>query len=351
MRYTCGLIAALILLNLAPLAWAVRVPSIYQDDVPVATQDPGDKLQGEQDALGDVFVKVSGNAHILDNNPNLKANLNEADDYVQEYGYSTPPDAPKSTPFLLFVRFDADAVNRMLQEAGTPIWGQNRPLILVWLAMTTPQQPLDFVDSGGLLPKLLKDTGKQRGLPMIFPMLDVTDLSLVSVSDLSAKSYAALQQASQRYDSNALLIGNITQNKNGFNSHWQLVLDDKHWVWDLAGKTMQDVFTSVVDAVGDTLAARYGVITTDNTADLALTLTITGVKQHADLLQLVKYLQHLTPVADVQLKNVAGNEITLDVSLRSSRDSFVQAVSLSKSLQPVAVTNAADGALSYKWAQ
>jgi hypothetical protein len=47
MRYTCGLITALILVYLSAPAWAVRVPSIYQDDVPVATQDPGDKMPWE----------------------------------------------------------------------------------------------------------------------------------------------------------------------------------------------------------------------------------------------------------------------------------------------------------------
>jgi uncharacterized protein len=348
MRRLLGCTTALLLFGVSTMAGAVRVHSIYQDEVLVASQSKADKLKAEQDALSDVFVKVSGNSHVLDNNPNLKANLPRADSYVQEYSYTSPADAPKATPYTLFVRFDADAINRLLREAGTPTWGQNRPLILVWLALQSPGHPADIVDSSTDTEKLLRESAKQRGLPMIFPMMDVTDLSLVSVSDITSKTIANLQQASQRYASNAMLIGNITQGKTDIQSHWQLVLGTDTWNWDVSGKTLPEIFSGIVDNAADALATRYGMVMSA-AIQSELTLNISGVKQHADLLALMKYLQRLSPVTDVQLRSVSGNDIVLDLSLRGSRESFIQAASISKNLLPVSAANLADGSLEYKW--
>ena len=349
MRRLFGWTIVLLLLSVSTTSFAVRVHSIYQDEVPVATQSKSDKLKAEQDALADVFVKVSGNSHVLDSNPNLKANLTRADTFVQEFSYTSPTDAPKATPYTLFVRFDADAINRLLREAGTPTWGQNRPLILVWLALQNAgQTSADIVDSTTDTEKILRQSAKQRGLPMIFPMMDVTDMSLVSVSDITSKSVTNLQQASQRYASNALLIGNITQGKTEIKSHWQLVLGTDSWSWDVSGKTMAEVFSSIVDNAADALAKRYSTVTSA-AIQSELTLNISGVKQHADLLALMKYLQRLTPVSDVQLRSVSGSDIVLDLNLRGSRESFIQAASISKNLLPVSAANLADGSLEYKW--
>ena len=338
----------LVLICMPAVASAVRVHSIYQDEVMVASQNSKDKLQALQEALSDVFIKVSGNSHVLDNNPNLKANLSRADKFVQEFSYSSPADAPKTTPYLLFVRFDAAAINRLLREAGTPTWGQNRPLILVWLALQTPDHPLDIVDNSTDFQKLLRQSAKQRGLPMIFPTMDVTDLSLVSVNDITTLSLNNLQQASQRYASGAMLIGSVKQINNDFKSHWQLVLGENSWNWDVTGKSLPEVFTGVVDDVADALAKRFGLINA-NDALSELTLTVSGVKQHADLLSLMKYLQRMTPVNEVQLRSVSGSEIILDLSLHGSRESFIQAASISKNLKPVTSENLADGNLEYKW--
>ncbi|MES2217923.1 MAG: DUF2066 domain-containing protein [Pseudomonadota bacterium] len=337
-----------VLISVPTLAGAVRVHSIYQDEVFVASQNSKDKSRALQDALTDVFIKVSGNSHVMDNNPNLKANLSRADKYVQQFSYSSPVDAPKTKPYLMLVRFDADAINRLLKEAGTPTWGQNRPLILVWLALQSTDHPLDIIDSSTDFQKLLRQSARQRGLPMIFPVMDVTDLSLVSVNDVTTPIVTNLQQASQRYDSGAMLIGSVKQVHDDFNSHWQLVLGSSTWNWDVSGKSLPDVFSGVVDDVADALATRYGLITTGDVLS-ELTLTISGIKQHEDLLSLMKYLQRLTGVSEVQLRSVSGNEIVLDLSLHGSRESFVQAASISKNLKPVTSANLADGGLEYKW--
>jgi hypothetical protein len=349
MRSLSGFILVLLLAVAPPLeAHAVRVHSIYQAEIPVASESEEDKLIAEQAALAEVFIKISGNSHILDNNPNLKSSLTYADSLVEEYSYSTPLDAPKETPSVLFVRFDAEGVNKLLREAGSPVWGENRPLILVWLALQTLDKSAEIVDGsmGELLP-MLKQTAKQRGLPVIFPMMDVTDVTQVSVNDIGAKSITTLLQASKRYDSNAILIGKVTQTSGDYMSHWILVLGADRWSWDVTGSSMQDVMTGIVDNVTDALANRYGMVVS-TAVQAQVTLTIHGFAKNADLLRIMRYLQHLTPVTEVQLMTVVNSDITFNVSLHGSKEAFIQALASGKTLAPVSVANLADGNIEYK---
>lgn len=351
MRSVIYWILALLLTMASSHLYAVQVHSIYQAEVPVATQSDDDKLQAEQDALAEVLVKISGNSHILENNPNLSSNLKNADNFVEDYSYSTPAGAPKSAKYLLFVRFDAESVNQLLHETGAPVWGLYRPLVLVWLALQTPNHAAEVVDpSTSDIPTLLKKTAKHRGLPIIFPMMDVTDLTQVSANDISDQAILRLQQASARYTSNAILVGKITQNTNLFSSHWQLVLDKDRWNWDITGKSLQDVMTAIVANVTDTFATRYGVLMS-NTVQSQLTMIVTGVRQPQDLVQLMKYIQHVQSVTTVQLKNIADDEVTLDVGLSGKIDTFAQALILGKKLQPIFSAHPVEGSVAYKWIQ
>lgn len=350
MRNLSIVVITALLLMASPLALAVRVHSIYQAEVPVASRSAEVKAKAVQEGLAQVFVKVSGNSHIVENTPSLKSSLEHADKLAQEYSYSSPTNMDKATPYLLTIRFDVEAVNRLLKGASVPVWGQNRPLILVLLAYEGPGHPVDLVDSSTNVQQVtLKKSAKLRGVPVILPVMDVADLADLSVDDVVNQSITPLQKAAQRYASNAILIGHVTEADANYSSKWQLVLGDDKWSWNVDGKSLQEVTNGVINNVADTLAGRYSIVMSD-AVQSQLTLKITGIKEQSELLQLMKYLQHLSPVADVQLKTVAGEDVTLDVSLRGNKQSFIQAVSLGKNMEPV-TGNSEPDTLLYKWIQ
>jgi hypothetical protein len=349
MRNLSKLCSILFLILFAPKVSAVAVQSIYEANVPVVSQSDKDRIPAEKIALEQVLIKVSGNSHILENNPKVKASLNHAEDLVGEFNYVSSPDTQAKQPFIMTVRFDSEAVNALLRDAGSTVWGQSRPLILVWLAYLGPKHPLDVVDSSDLvIPSTLKVAAQERGIPFIFPMMDVSELNAVSVADVLGKNLPPLQLAAQRYASNGILIGHVTESDKGFDTDWELVLAPDHWSWNIPGKNLQEVLNKVVNNIADTLAGRYSAVMT-NTVQSQVILRVTGVKQQSDLVQLMQYLQKLTPVADVQLKNVNGAEVILDLSLRGSKDSFIQAAALSRNLQPVSGGNEQDPSLQYQW--
>ncbi len=351
MRDLSVLILAFLLVMMPSLAAAVRVNSIYKAEIPVASQSAQDKAAAIPEGLGQVLIKVSGNQQILENSPSLQASLTHADSTVQTFSYTALKDVSKSTPYLLTLQYDAAAVNKMLNDAGSPIWGQNRPLILAWIVYETPRIPADFVDGSNPseVQILMKKNARARGLAVILPLMDVTELTQVSVDDVLKKKVNNLQQAALRYASNALLIGHITQKNAEFISDWTLVVDNDQQNWTITGNNLAEVIVGATNNVADALATRYAV-SVANDVQSQITLKIKAVKQQADLMHLMKYLQHLTSVADVQLTSVVADEITVDVSLRSSKKAFIQATGLGKNLISLPSTSDQDDVLFYKWA-
>jgi hypothetical protein len=350
MQVLYKIITFFLLLSGISEAVAAEQPSIYQASVPIATRSDQDRDAATKVALSQVLVKVSGNSHLLDNNAALKNGLAHADDYVEEFSYSSPPHPPTATPLVMLVRFDKEAVNKLVRDAGAPVWGQSRPLIMVWIAYEVPNHPADIVDSADTnIQVLFKDTAGKRGLPVVFPTMDASELTKITPVDVINQSLEPLQAASQRYGSNAILLGHLTQGTaNDVTSQWTLTMGDDHWEWTIAGKNADEVIANLVNNISDTLAKRFATVMT-NPVSSRITLKVTGLKQQTDLSEVINYLQQLSSVADVQLKSVNGTEVELDVKLRNDQKVFTQALALGNSLSPVAGSAPQDGTLLYQW--
>src|SRR5579872_2407798 len=254
-------------------AYCVKVAALYQGVVPVASQSADMRSQLASDALAQVLIKVSGNSDIL-NNSNVKEHLNSADSLMQEFGYVPAPNIPGNTkPYFLQLNFDPDGVNKILREAGAPLWGQNRPLLLVWFEYEEPDHPAEVIgaDSGSNISVMLKQNTDRRGVPVIFPALDVEDLGQVSVNDVQMMNLPKLISAAKRYASDAILIGRIIRDANGYRTEWKLVMGNDQWGWNITGKTLQDTLTALADHVADTLGGRYASVIT-NTVQSHFTL-------------------------------------------------------------------------------
>lgn len=335
---------------MATSALAVKVNSLYKGIVPVTTQAATERNVAVQQALTQVLIKVSGSDQILDN-PKLKSRLNTADTLTQQFGYTTPPPGKSTAPYLLEVQFDAAGVNQWLRDAGAATWGQNRPLIVAWIAYDTPGHPSEMISSDAMsdITTLLKLAAAQRGLPLMFPVMDMTDLNQASPKDATDMAIPNLINAAKRYASDAILVGHVTQENNGLTSQWKLVLGDNQWDWHLTGKTVADIVPVLISNITNTLATRFAVVTT-NAIQKDLIVKVTGITHYPDFAQLTRYLNHLTPVANVEIIKIStDNDVILKVSLRSTQESFTQALSLGKKLTPVPLTNATDTMVVYQW--
>lgn len=252
------IMTAILLFIFQPMsALAVAVDNLYRIDVPVTSQSDDERAQAAKQAFAQLLMKLTGDTDI-EKNPDIQDAMKRADYYVQEFSYSSP--TTTSATYFIHISFDANDVKRLLKKAGISFWGEKRPLILVWLAVTNAQHAPEII--GNETPEdaleSMKHASKQFGLPLIFPLMDVADMSQVSPQDVSAMTLPALMQAGKRYSPAAYLIGNIVAKEDGtYQSQWQLILKNNHWTWIISNKSKDEIIIKVLSQTSQVLSKYF----------------------------------------------------------------------------------------------
>lgn len=226
--------------------WAVKLNSLYQVSVPVATQAADARTEAIHTAFQDVLIRLTGDPDILSNKA-VKASLNRADYYVQEFSYSTP-DVSAAT-YMLNVKFSERDVKRLLKKAGAKEWKNIRPLVLVWLATVSDKNQVDImgVESGSQVLEKFKQQGQRYGIPLIFPVMDVTDMTEISADNITSVALPEIKNASKRYQPDALLVGTMESHDEGYEARWNLVAKEKVWDFTTSGATQEQVIGEAMD--------------------------------------------------------------------------------------------------------
>ena len=336
----------LFLFVLMSKTFAVNMSSLYQAEVPIASQTDDLKEQAIRDGFLQVLIKVSGNEQI-GQNPVIKSSLQKASYYVQEYTYSQP--TTSSSEYILQIRYEPSDVLRLLKKAGVAYWRETRPLILVWLASQNKQDS-EIVggDTQENFLTSMKAEGKKYGLPLIFPMMDMTDVSQVSVTNITEMDLPTLRAASQRYSPDGLLIGKLVQTQEGVDSQWTLLLNGQTWHFTLTQKTREALIPDVINDIMQVLTKQYAVKTTTASSSW-LKLVVSNVTQGDDLKRLMQHLEQLTPVQQVRLDGIQGDTVELDILINGPREGFEQSVVIGQHLILKSPPDSTEGSLTYAW--
>lgn len=241
------------------LAWtpvgAVKVTTLYEVSVPVASQAADARAEAIHNAFQDVLIRVTGDQSII-KNKTIKASLDRADYFVQEFSYSAPE--VSDATYTLNVKFSEQDVKRLLRKVGAKQWTNIRPLVLVWLATVDHQNQANIIGMEGnnqVLQKF-KQQGQRYGLPLIFPVMDVTDLSQVSPDNITALSLNEIKTASKRYDPDVLLVGTIQNEDGTYEARWSLIAKDKSWDWTTSGSSEDQVIGDALDHVSQMFSQK-----------------------------------------------------------------------------------------------
>jgi len=323
---------------LAYPAYAVELPDLYQSEVPVSSHSLTARKQAIRTAFLHVLTKVSGNT-ALATVPAIKKQLGRADNYVQQYSYlreAVSQEMPQKIKYRLQVRFDTRAVNQLLRQSGQAIWGTNRPLIVVWLALSDSQgHRFVGVDNGNEIVQALQQSANQYGLPLFFPLLDLQDLNNLSLNDIFDLNQDMIVRASRRYHADVELIGQLRHDAMGhWTAHWTMLMGNEQFVWDTNGQSLPKNIKTIINDVADVLASRYAVLE-NRSADKPVFLTVTGIHSVKAYAKVLKYLSRLTPVRRVSIEVVEPDSIQFSLSLSGNMQSLVQAIAFNPMLQPL----------------
>jgi len=278
-------------------ASAVTVSDLYETDQPVPNNS---RDAAFVEALKTVVVRVSGQR---DAPARLGGALNDPRRFVQRFGFTAGN--------VLQVGFDSVSVDKLLQDAGLPIWGRERPATLVLLSVVEPDGYSQWItgDQPAPLRDVVSRVARQRGLPLKWPAIDPQGVDESS----------ALQEA-ERYGANAALIGR----SQGGVVRWTLVSSEgsaqaSGGIEDgvhLAADTFARVFAASGSSLGNVFVEVSGIGDLDA---YAATLN---------------YLEAMTLVRAVAVEQVAGDTMRFKLAVRGDAATLRRAIALDNRLVP-----------------
>ncbi len=304
---------------------AIEMASLYAAQVPLDPEEADPRAVAYETALAEVLLRISGS--VISSDPELFELLfpNPASYVVQ---YRPGPDD------TLWVSFDGDAVEDVLRRNGQTVWGNDRPLTLVWLAVDwgrgereiigadDPERSDDearSIDRNRLLRQRVLDIAERRGLPVAFPLLDTEDLARVSFSDIWGGFDELVIAASERYEANSVLIGRIRPESSQRN-RWSYYFAGEQRVWNGEPEL-------VISLVADQLAAEFAI---GGDAPLeTVELSITGITSVDAYGSVQRILSGLKVVDSFTIAAVEGDRIRYRVISHGGADRLARALRLS----------------------
>jgi len=314
--------ALLFSVGLALPVFAVDVPTLFTAEVALDEDADNPRDDAYKAALIEVLIRVSGSE--VGNNADA---VDELFPVPAAYVTQFRPGAEES----LWVSFDGEAIEQVLRAAGLTVWGRDRPLTLVWLAVDWGQGEREVIAAGDedravqegrsidrnrLLRERLLEIAEKRGLPLAFPLLDTTDLQSVTFSDIWGGFDERIVDASQRYDANSILIGRVRPSSSQRN-RWTYVFGSETRAWDGPPE-------SVVSQIADLLAAEFAV---GGDAPLeTVTLNVSGVQTVDAYGSLQSVLSGVSLIESFRIAEVDGDVVSYQVEVRGGADRLRRAL-------------------------
>lgn len=320
------------------------VDDLYQSSVPASGRAAAQQRQAMTDALREVATKVSGHYDLKESQ--LAIVLKDADKLVQTFAFTGNG---KTEPLRLQASFDAAGVNAALQRAGLPVWGSNRPKVLVWLAredngqrrFATPEQDADMVAQ-------VKSLSQKRGLPFSWPANDAQDNEILSASDVWGGFTDNIRQASQRYHPDIIVVAKVYKAGLLAQGDWQIIAVGGSHTQGFTGPDAASVVEPGVQWVTQDIAGAYATgVPGGNAAAAAtggpMTFQVSGIRNLQDYAALFAYLKQLVVIKSVMTQQVSGETLTLAVTSDAQIETLLQTLKADGRLleQPVAPIAAA----------
>ena len=336
------LLAACIMLPLAMTAAATpQEQSLF--DVVVRVPDESTAVQRAAFTRGlqQVLIRLSGDSRVLD-----RLELPPASRYVRQYRYDKLQSPVDDTGLLtrdqlqLWMRFDADKVQALLRDNQLPLWSPQRDRMVVWLAVRDGNRHyLLRQQDQSLIKTAVEQAARDRGLPLVWPAYDETDRQQLLFADVWAGFPQPLLRASARYSSGAVLAGNLAWDGSQWVSEWSVMEPGRpHERRRYDNADYATVIAQAVNRLADELGARYAVREDDSAAGARLArVEIQGVNSLARYRQSEQLLRGLAEVKSVMLAELFEDFAVFRVSLRGSREDFLQRLKRNRQLQPLPV--------------
>lgn len=325
------LLVACISLSVAQPAVAVTVTRLFEATVPLTERSERGQAAALQEAMRQVLVRATGRRG-AGHDPALAPLVDDARRYVQRFGVVGADQ--------FFAGFDGVQLERLIVEAGQPLWGRERPGTLVWLTVEegARRSVLDAASESDLK-HAVDRSAELRGLPLIWPAGTRT----ARFADNWNASNEELRASAVDFAADAVLAGRASRSPaGGWRVRWTLLYGDESSEWygslDEGPHGAADAFAGVFAA-----GAEQGVV--------AVFITVSGVSDLGAYARVTSYLESLTLVRALSVEELSGDTVLYRARVQGDAARLARAIGLGSRLEPAqpAPNPALTAALSYRY--
>lgn len=310
---------------------AVQVDELFTVQMPVESRDREQRMEAIKEGMGQVLVRVTGDGSIAQN-AEVETVIRGAAQYVQRFRYLP---AKEGEGFELVIDYDETRLSKDLANRGLPVWGRERPAVLSWIAVSQGANRFMISSKGRRAEReLLSEAAKDRGIPLIFPLLDVEDNNKVRSGDIVGGFYDTVDEASKRYSADAVLIGRVQRQQGQWVGRWRLREGDQTVVFESEGSSLDKALTQGIYGLASYLASWHATQGFSDQAG-AIEVHVDQVNSLAEYLKVRDYLKSFDAVLDVTPRHIRLSQAHLEVRMRGSARDLERLVMLGDLLEPM----------------
>ena len=310
-----------------PRADAVELGDLYTTEVDYQADRRDGRDRAYRAGLATVLGKITGD-EADSRNPEMMALFEEPADYVLGWR--------EATYGRMWVSFDGVAIGALLRDAGFSVWGSDRPLTLVWLAVERRSGGREiiafdavnesaaeddealaaFVEArrlGDEVREQIRSVASARGLPMSLPLMDERDRALISDSDIWGGFHDQVLIASRRYGADSVLIGRAREGRLG----------QTRWTWLFAGN--EQTLTGSIESVAGLAARRMAQqFASGANVSTGVRVSVVGVDQLAAFARVMGFLRTQSLLSDVRVESIRSDEVIFSMDAYADRERLAQ---------------------------
>ena len=373
----------LLLILTTPPSTSLQVSGLYEHRVMVANESDAERNRAFREALEAVLLKVTGDRRWL-RAPVIQQAISNAQSYVEAISYSSEATEVSADAIdleqgeeifsdpqendvagldnsqtreiretrYIDVNFTQSLLDDLLASADIPVWDSNRPSVLVWIALQNNEGERHMLtaDSNPEIITFMQKFAAERGLPIIFPVLDFEDRRALTEDAVWALDEDIIRRASERYGADSVLSGRLHFTISGeLVGLWQFIFQGQVEVFDGFDEELESYLVEPLDRITNQLASHFALVP-ETTNQQIVRIQVEGIRDLSEYSALLNYVSGLGLVESVTTTAFEGQLLELQLGLLGNTQQLYELIALDRDLLPVTNTQRLNGsALTYRW--
>ncbi len=314
-------------------AKAEKLSDLYTATWPVDSQATSARTQAIKNSLQQALIRASGSKDVV-RSPAVQSALSNADSYLRRYSYQRLSAAEQmiyEKPLLLKATFDKQSITSLLKSASLPIWGEDRPSGIFWIALDNGEERRIASDENRSIAAALDIAAQSRGLPTSLPLMDIDDQSALEVADVWGRFEMPIEAASKRYGSDYWVAASLSKGTDQWQATWKVSLYGQTQSFTTSGLTAYEAIQGAVNRVADALASKLAVVLSEQAQEVLI--SIENIQDFESFAKAQTFLNSLGMVRSASAVEVSNDRVLFKVESLTSPQNLIEAIKLGNNLQ------------------